>query len=294
MRAAVTCLLFLSGVSLAQAPADTFDPRSRDEVHVATLSGALGASGPGGRTTVYVPAGRLSDQELLALAATLNRGFTGLIAFTHSPRSWQRAPSKITYYFHAGTLISHADAERERVFIAFPRLQNGRAPLLHEAVHVLLWPEAEYLRAHPEYLDETTAFSEWLSEGLASYVAQSVAKETGITEGDPLGWGTPEEVDAKCAAASSTPRGGEVLPFIGAPGAPVSLMSRTLRGEVAPTFYACALSFTKFVVEAAGIEAVVDAMAVVPAEPAIARAAGKSIKELRAGWLEKIGVNRAR
>ena len=291
MRVGVTCLLLLSEVALAQPAAETFDPRSHDEAHVAALSGANGTRATVGRVTVYVPAGKLSDEELLALAETLNRGLTGLIAFTRSPRTWQRTPSKVTYYFHAETLISHADPERERVFIAFPRLQNGRAPLLHEAVHVLLWPTTEHLRAHPEYLDETTAFSEWLSEGLASYVALSVAKETGITEGDPLGWGMLEGVDAKCAAASSTRRGAEILPFIGAPGAPTALMSRTLRTEVAPSFYACATSFTRFIVAAVGIAAVVDAMAAAPSEPAIARAAGKSIKELRAEWREAIGAN---
>ena len=291
MRTGGTCLLLLSGVALAQPAADTFDPRSHDEEHVAALSGANGASASAGRVTVYVPAGRLTDGELMALAETLNRGFTGLIALTHSPRTWQRPPSKVTYYFHPETPISHADPARERVFIAFPRLQNGRAPLLHEAAHVLLWPNAEHLRAHPEYLDEATAFSEWLSEGLASYVALSVAKEAGIAEGDPLGWSMLEGVDAKCAAASSTRRGAETLPFIGAPGAPAALMSRSLRTEVAPSFYACATSFTRFVIAEAGIEAIVDAMALVPSEPAIANAAGKSMKELRAAWREAIGAN---
>jgi hypothetical protein len=137
---------------------------------------------------VYVPAGALSGEELTALAEKLNRGFTGLVAFTHSPRGWQRVPSNVSYYLHAEMLISHADPERDRLFIAFPRLQNGEAPLLHEAVHVLLSPSAEHLRAHPELLDETTEWSDWLNEGIASYVGESVAAETGIVEGDPLGW----------------------------------------------------------------------------------------------------------
>ena len=223
MRTAVTCLLLLSGAALAQAPHDTLDFRARDEGHVAALSGANGASATAGRVAVHVPAGALSGEELQALAGTLNRGFTGLVAFTHSPRSWQRVPAKVSYYFHAEMLISHADPERDRLFIAFPRLQNGQAPLLHEAVHLLLSPNAEYLGAHPEYLDETVEFSEWLSEGLASYVGQSVARETGITEGDPLGWGTLAEVDRKCAAQFSAPLGAEVLSYIGAPGAPAAL-----------------------------------------------------------------------
>jgi hypothetical protein len=290
MRTAA-CLLFLSGVALAQPAADTFDPRSRDEAHVARLSGDNGASATAGRVTVYVPAGALSGEELTALAEKLNRGFTGLVAFTHSPRSWQRVPSNVSYYFHAEMLISHADPERDRLFIAFPRLQNGEAPLLHEAVHVLLSPSAEHLRAHPEFLDETTEWSDWLYEGIASYVGESVAAETGIVEGDPIGWGKLAEVDARCATASSTPVGAEVLPFIGAPGIPAALLSRSRRLEVAPPFYACATSFTKFLVAAIGIDAVLDSMSTPASEDAIAAAAGKSMDQLRADWRRAIGAN---
>jgi hypothetical protein len=255
------------------------------------LSGANGASATAGRVTVYVPADTLSGDERQALAETLNRGFAGLVAFTHSPRSWQRVPSKVSYYFHAEMLISHADPEHDRLFIALPRLQNGKAPVLHEAVHVLLFPNAEHLRAHPEFLAETTEWSEWLNEGIASYVGQTVAAETGIVEGDPLGWGTLAEVDEKCAAAFSTPVGAEIVPFIGAPGAPAALLSRSRRLEVAPPFYACATSFTKFVVAAVGIDAVVDSLSEPASEDAIAKAAGKSMDQLRAEWRRQIGAN---
>ena len=235
MRAVVTCLLFVSGVALAQPPSDTLNVLGRDEAHVAGLSGANGVSDTAGRVAVYVPAGTLSGDELRALAESLDRGFTGLIAFTHSPRSWQRVPSKVSFYFHPEMLISHADPERDRLFIAFPRLQSGEAPLLHEAVHVLLSPTAEFMASHPSPFDENVESSVWLSEGLASYVGQSVAAETGVEEGDPLGWGMLAEVDAKCAAVSSTPLGAEILPYIGAPGMPAGLMTRSRRLEVAPT-----------------------------------------------------------
>jgi hypothetical protein len=290
MRAGLACFLVVGGAALAQAPADTINVSGPDEGYVATLSGPAGASATVGRVTVYVPAGAMSSAELEELAETLSRGFEGLVEFTHSPRSWQRVPSNVSYYFHAEMTISHADPDKDRLFIAFPRLSNGQAPMLHEAVHVLLHPSAEYIAANPWYLDDTVG-SLWIFEGLANYVGGSVAAKTGIAEGDPIGWGTLDEVDAKCAAVSSTPLAAEILPFIGAPGWPAAILSRSRRLEIAPPFYACSTSFTRFVVGAAGIDAVVDALAARDTEAAIALAAGRSIDVLRADWRREIGAN---
>jgi hypothetical protein len=285
-------LLVVGGSALAQPPEGNIDVSGRDEGYVATLSGAGGASATSGRIGVYVPAGAMSTAELQELADSLSRGFDALVELTHSPRSWQRLPSRVSYYFHAEMWISHADQENDRVFIAFPRLQSGVAPLLHEAAHVLLYANAEYVAAHPELFDESgDALSIWLIEGLASYAGESAAKLTGVHEGDPLGSGTLDEVDAKCAAAASTPVGAEVLPYVGAPGSPEALLSRARRLEVARPFYACATSFTKFLVGAAGIDAVVDALYARDPEAAIAAAAGKSIESLRADWRKAIGAN---
>jgi hypothetical protein len=293
MRAGLACLLAVGGSALGQQPADAIDPNARDEEYVATLSGPGGASATVGRVSVYVPAGTLSGDQLRELAESLSRGFEGLVAFTHSPRSWQRVPSNVSYYFHAEMTISHADPANDRLFIAFPRLSNGQAPLLHETVHVLLHPSAEYLAANPWYLDETVG-SLWISEGLANYVGAMVAAKTGIAEGDPIGWGTLDDVDEKCTAVSLTPLAAEILPFVGAPGWPAAILSRSRRLEIAPPFYACSTSFTRFVVGAAGIEAVVDALAARDTEAAIAAAAGTSIGSLRADWRREIGASATR
>lgn len=290
MRAGLAYLFVVGGSALAQPPADTIDPRSPDEGYVAALSGPGGASATAGRVIVYVPAGAMSGADLRELAESLSRGFEGLVEFTHSPRGWQHVPSSVSYYFHAEMTISHADPDKDRLFIAFPRLLNGQAPLLHEAVHLLQFPSTEYIAANP-WIDDDHVGSLWLFEGLANYVGSSVAAKTGIAEGDPIGWGTLEEADAKCSAAASTPLAAEILPFVGAPGAPAAILSRARRLEVAPPFYACSTSFTKFVVAAAGIEAVVDALAARDSGAAIANATGKSIESLRADWRKQIGAN---
>ena len=282
--------LALPAVASGQPP-DRLDPRARNAALVASVSGDKGASATVGRITVHVPAGAMAAADIRNLAESLNRGFDGLIAFTHSPRTWQRVPDTVDYYFHPEMFISHGDAENNRLFIAFPRLQSGDAPLLHEATHVLLYPKPAFITSHPELLDERREGSTWLFEGLASYVALAVADQTGLTEGDPLNTGPPSEMDARCAKGLASPVGAEIAPFIGSPGEPASLTSRARRLEVAPVFYDCATSFTKFVAEAAGIEAVVDSLSAVDSEAQIAAAAGKSMDALRDEWRRRIHAN---
>lgn len=289
MKTGCAVLVLVAGSAFAQPP-DAIDFGARDEQLVASLAGGAGLGATAGRVAVYVPADSMTPAEAQALAESLSRGVEGLIALTRSPRPWQRVPPRISYYFHAEPFISHSDAANDRLFIAFPRLQNGQAPVLHEAVHVLLHPNAEYGAAHPEALDEN-AGSAWLIEGLATYVGFSVAAETKIAEGNPLGSGGLAEMDATCAAALPTHVGAEVLPYIGAPGEPAALSSRSRRAEVAPAFYACATSFAKFAVESVGIEPVVDATVAPDSGRSIAQTAGKSLEDLKSEWRRKIGAD---
>jgi hypothetical protein len=291
MRTRLACLL-LSALALdafAQPPGDRLDPRARDAALAASLEGDQGMSAAAGRVKVYAPADAMSKDDLDALAASLNKGLDAILAVTHSPRPWQRVPATVTYYFHREMFISHADAPNERLFIAFPRLRDRQAPVLHEATHVLLAPSRAYIGAHPEIFGAATGDgSVWLGEGLPTYVGYSAAKQSGVVEGDPIGSGDLEHVDSICAQSLPTAVGAEVLPFIGAEGAPAALSSRERRATVAPAFYACATSFVRFLIDAVGIEAVVDSLWELHSEPAIEKAAGKSMDVLRAEWRRRI------
>jgi hypothetical protein len=286
----LACLLFSTFASAASAqPSDRLDSRARDDAFVASLAGDKGMSAAAGRAKVYVPAGAMSREELDALAASLSKGIEAILAVTHSPRSWQRAPAVITYYFHREMAISHADAPSSRLFIAFPRLKDSQAPLLHEATHVVLSPNRSYVAAHPEIFEAATGDgSVWLGEGLSTYVGYSAARLSGVAEGDPIGSGDLEHVDSVCSQSLTTPVGAEVVPFIGVEGAPAALSSRERRATIAPAFYACATSFVKFLVAAVGIDAVVDSLWELHSEPAIEKAAGKTMDSLRAEWRGRI------
>jgi hypothetical protein len=176
------------------------------------------------------------------------------------------------------------------VFIAFPRLQAGGAPVLHETTHVVIYPTAAFIAAMPAVLDESANGPMWLSEGIATYVGKSVAAETGLPEGDPLDTGSLEELDARCGAALGSPVGAEIAPFIGGVGGPEALNSRQRRLQVAPAFYGCSASFTKFLAGQFGIDAVIDLMPAIDPLAALEKLAGKSVDAVRAEWRKAIGA----
>ncbi len=194
------------------------------------------------RAVVWVPRDTLSRDEAQALAERLAGGVEAIDEFLHAPRPWQRPPGAIEYYFHPAMFISHANAVESRVFISFPRIADGTAAFLHETTHALLFPSPSFLATYEGEEEEIA----WLVEGLPTYVAKAVAEQTGFAEGNPFPIGSIDEIDCDLRASLATPVGAEIAPFIGALGTPAGLNSRERRSEVAPAFYACGASFSKF------------------------------------------------
>jgi hypothetical protein len=87
--------------------------------------------------------------------------------------------------------------------------------------------------------------------------------------------------------------GDEVIKFMGGPGAPEVLFT-TDRQTMAPTFYACALSFTKYVVSQIGLDETIKLIPQVPLEGVqtrIEELTRKPISTARAEWLRSIPLN---
>jgi hypothetical protein len=180
--------------------------------------------------------------------------------------------------------------------ISLNRVRQGQAPFLHEASHELLAPPPPfYPYEYPDSAAEERAaarFPQWLSEGLPDYLAQAAAAATGFREGDVFEIGGLTKVDSTCAARLSTsPRRPEILAKVGGQGRLDALLT-TERQEVAPTFYACSHSFTKYLVDRIGVRAVV---ALFPSIQAgtwvadLAEAAGETLPALRRAWLRRLG-----
>jgi len=164
------------------------------------------------------------------------------------PYPWQQlGRARVEYYLGADRFISHA---RERtVFIPSLRARDGKAPFLHETVHVLLFVRQSSPRTARDSLEAAQvedSIPDWLAEGLPDALAQTTAARLAFPEYDVFQSGGPEKVDSSCAARLRSALGDKVLPFIGANGSPPELYT-TDRRLVAPIFYPCAHSFTGYV-----------------------------------------------
>lgn len=253
---------------------------------------AKGERREGKMVILYTPPGALEDSEEAALLERLDKGVAELRAVVGS-HSWQvmREP-KITYYISLDRFVSHASG-RGAVFIPLARAQDGRAPYLHEAGHELLATFSQPVTPDPARFERVRMTRPlWLSEGLADYVGQSAATRAGVKEGDVFDIGGLAGADAACRERIKGPRGAEILPFIGAVGAPAALFT-TDRNEVAPTFYACGTSFTKFLVGRIGLQETISLMPLILKDGVLARIeelTGKKMDVIRGEWRTAIGI----
>ena len=226
----------------------------------------------------------LSKNDMEALLRTLDPAVAELRRMV-GRHDWQRnGDTKLTYYIADDRFVSHASG-RAAVFIPLVRVQDGRAPFLHEVTHELLFPKGQTagtLKPSERPL--------WLIEGLPDYIAQTVAAKTGFQEGDVFDVGGLSQVDATCAERVKTADGAQMLPYIGVLGAPEVLFT-TDRQRFAPTFYACGFSYTKFLVDKAGFDAVVNLMPFIPqrkVDEQVEKLTGVSPQAFREAWIAKI------
>ncbi|MEZ5283960.1 MAG: hypothetical protein R2712_03950 [Vicinamibacterales bacterium] len=221
-----------------------------------------------------------------ALLARLDPGVEALRAKV-GRHEWQsvREP-RITYYLSDDQFVSHASG-RGAVFVPMARVLDGRAPFLHEATHELLAARTPAGPGAPPPARRPL----WLTEGLPDFIAQTVAAESGIREGDVFATGGLAGVDGVCATRAATADGAVMAAAVGTLERPAALFT-TDRPRFAPTFYACSFSFVKFLAGRAGLPAVVAAMGVPPSDTvsALERAAGGPIAQLAADWRRAIGL----
>ena len=246
---------------------------------------------------MWAPTDSLDARWVAGFADSLATALGSLKALVGGPYPWQRLAGRpVVFYFSPGSFVSHASG-RDAVFISLNRVRHGDAPFLHEAAHELLAPPAPFLPyEYPDSVAEERAaarFPFWLSEGLADYLAQAAAATTGFHEGDVFEVGGLSKVDSTCAARlTASPRRTEIQAKVGAQGRLEALFT-TERDEVAPVYYACSQSFTKYLVTRIGVGPLV---ALFPRIQAgtwladLASAAGQPLPTLRRAWWKALGV----
>jgi hypothetical protein len=301
MRKSVALLLLVSpAVAPCQAsnpaPATAINWTAADKANVEWLA-AHGRRVARSQVIVWAPADSIAESWQNALADTLDRGVAELRRLIGGILPWQRIGARpVTYYLSPGRFISHATGE-DGVFIANMLVLAGRAPYLHEAAHELLAPKPPYWA--DEFSDTVVGrrlmngYPLWLIEGFASVLAYTAASTAGVHEGDIFNVGGLEKMDATCVErVAANQWRDDILRVVGGRGR-VEALFTTDRPKVAPTFYPCSESMSRFLVEAIGLERVVALFPLIPQETwprAIERGAGVPLDSLQSRWRRKIGI----
>jgi hypothetical protein len=292
-----TLLLALAPTSLLAAQTPTPAPLNWWDEDSARIAFVRANSQPRvyPHLVLLAPTDSLDPGWLPAFADSLAAALEALRTLLQAPHPWQRIGLRpVVVVLAPGRFISHATGH-DTVLIALRRVRQGAAPFLHEAAHELLAPPIPF--APYEYADtllgerKAAAFPFWLNEGLPDYVAQAVVQTTGFREGDVFEVGGLGKVDSTCRARlTGHPSRAAIEAKIGGQGRLEALFTSD-RETVAPTYYACSQSFTKYLVSRIGLPALV---ALFPAIPSgrwaldLEAQTGAPLSMLRHAWLAEI------
>jgi hypothetical protein len=291
-------LVFVAAAVHAQTPARALNWSADDSSRIATLE-REGSREARRHVIVWAPRDSISPAWLAALADTLDRGVEQLRLTMRGPYEWQRIGNRpVVFYLSPGRFVAHGSGY-DAVFIPVSRVKERLAPFLHEASHELLAPHPPFywweMRDSVAAARARDAMPLWLFEGIPDYLAQVTAARAGLHEGDVLAIGGLEKSDSTCAArVRASPRGTEVIDAVGRDVRLAALFT-TERAQVAPVFYACGQSLTRFLVELIGVRSTVELMPAIGRgswRQEVERQAGKSMEAVRRTWLERIGLAR--
>jgi len=249
---------------------------------------------------LYIDKGLLATDAEREFSNSLERHFVATMDYLQrrfDPAS--RKTAKPTYYLTNRAGISHAEATR--VFLFARRVIASPAIAIHETVHLLLFTDPDAPRARTDLSPKQDArvnatAGAWLADGVAGYVAYELAARLGIEPDHLFVKGDRTTVDAESREWLRDPRGAKVVGFVGSRGIPGDFLAD--RVNVAPPFYVLSQSFTKYLVEHAGLAAIVRLYEVHFAgtrsiEDDMRRATGKELGRWRQEWLDALGVSGA-
>jgi hypothetical protein len=216
----------------------------------------------------FDPEDGLLVSEQRAFAGLVERGVADLervlkVSAPIEPRSGRRLRYVVS------RRISMSRTFGRTVLLPSSRVRDGEAPYLHETVHALL---------------PTANRSTWLSEGLACYLESWTAEHVGGYDAHVFTRAGDRTIHQAAVRYLKTASGRAVLPWIGAPGAQPGLFED--RDSVARPFYVLSHSFTKYLVEKLGLDAVTGLAASPDAEGELDRVSGRDALRWRADWLD--------
>lgn len=239
------------------------------------------------RVVAWFPADSLTQERMINILDTLNKGIVQAEKYLGMPFQWQVFAEKpIVFYFSPERFISHA-AWDGQVFIPFWRIKSGQSPWLHEALHIIFrskrgsWGDVSR--------EERAALMPlWLTEGLPDYVDMRIAHQEKFSRFDLWKDGGLLKTDSTCRSKLLGEPGEYILKFVGSPGSPPELFGEQ-RGQYAPTFYNCSSSLVKFISDQYGIDVLVKGISEFKKEhQIIENLTGKSLQQIKQYWMDKI------
>jgi hypothetical protein len=241
---------------------------------------------------LYIDKGLLTPDAERKFSDNLERHFVATSDYLK--RRFDRASRKVpkpTYYLTNRAGISHAQATR--IFLFARRVIPSPAIAIHETVHLLLFKDPDAPRTRTDLTPEEdlrlmASAGVWLAEGFAVYVANEIAARLRIEPDHLFVKGDRTTVDDEAREWMRDARGVKVLPLVTSHGIPGDLLAD--RVNVAPPFYVLSCSFVKYLVEHAGLAAIVrlyeDHFAGTRSiEDDVQRATGKDLVRWREDWL---------
>jgi hypothetical protein len=222
------------------------------------------------RATVEYEAGDLSPGEAETFARLADRGVADVLSLVASGLpDWARRRGRIRFLVSRETQISRT--QHRVVYLPLARVKTRSAPYLHETVHALV----------PARGDRT-----WLGEGLACYLESHVSESLGGYDAHVFTRAGNRGIHAAARRTLALEAGRSVLPWVGGHGDPPGLEED--RAGVARPFYVLSHSLTKHIVEAVGLEAVVEAL-VSGRGDALVGATRRSGEDWKRDWLAALG-----
>lgn len=184
----------------------------------------------------------LSDADMNDIVARLDRGMQAAKAFIRAPDWSCLGDQRVFFYFPDADFISHAPGGNT-VYIPFWRIREDKAPWLHEAMHLLVKVDGDWLN-QPEGVAEAR-MPLWLHEGLAEALAMEVAARVGLAHYSPLIDVPPAQLDSFAAArVRECPDPQRLLESVGGRGKLPELFGEH-RMKYAAAFYAASTSFVR-------------------------------------------------
>ena len=237
------------------------------------------------RAVLYLPEGLLPPERAQALTDSLDTVVAAVEEILGGPHPWQRwRHPRVRYYVYPARFIAHGELGA-RVFMPGPWLASGEPlPWLHETAHALMITQRDTLFLRPETrrgIGATLAY--WLGEGLPNAIAELAHERHGIREYDVFERRPLEPAHAACHRHLATPVGEELLPYLGGVGSPPALRGPE-RMRVAPAFYACSQSLSRWLVDRHGVPAVAALLNEDDVPAALEALTGMDVEALRREW----------